>query len=159
MSPGLVRIREAVVDDLDVIVAHNIAMAMESEGKSLDDAVVRRGVHRLLLDPQRGRYLVAVDDDSAGGSGVVGQLMLTREWSDWRDGWWWWIQSVYVRPSWRRRGVYRTLHERVVDEAQAAVEVCGLRLYVEPDNVGARATYGQLGMIESYRVMELPRST
>jgi len=157
----LVRLRDATVDDLDVIVAKNVAMAMESEGKPLDGHVVRRGVHRLLLDPGRGRYLVAVDDArTSGGVGVVvGQLMLTREWSDWRDGWWWWIQSVYVAPSWRRRGVYRALHQRVVDEATSTPDVCGVRLYVEPDNVGARATYSQLGMIETYRVMELPRST
>jgi GNAT superfamily N-acetyltransferase len=152
-----VRVRDATVDDLDVIVANNVAMAMESEGKPLDGHVVRRGVHRLLLDPGRGRYLVAVDDDSAGGSGVVGQLMLTREWSDWRDGWWWWIQSVYVAPSARRRGVYRALHQRVIDEAIGTADVCGVRLYVEPDNTGARATYRQLGMTETYRVMEQPK--
>jgi ribosomal protein S18 acetylase RimI-like enzyme len=151
-----VRVREATVDDLDVIVANNVAMAMESEGKPLDGQVVRRGVHRLLLDPERGRYLVAVDD--ASGGSIVGQLMVTREWSDWRDGWWWWIQSVYVAPSARRRGVYRALHERVVDEANGSADVCGVRLYVEPDNAGAQATYRQLGMTETYRVMEQPKT-
>jgi ribosomal protein S18 acetylase RimI-like enzyme len=152
-----VRVRDATVDDLDVIVANNVAMAMESEGKPLDGHVVRRGVHRLLLAPERGRYLVAVDDDGSRVGVVVGQLMLTREWSDWRDGWWWWIQSVFVAPSARRRGVYRALHQRVVDEANGTADVCGVRLYVEPDNTGARATYRQLGMTETYRVMEQPK--
>jgi ribosomal protein S18 acetylase RimI-like enzyme len=88
---------------------------------------------------------------------VVGQLMLTCEGSDWRDGWWWWIQSVFVVPGWRRRGVYRALHDAVVAEIDADPEVCGLRLYVEPDNEGARATYRALGMLETYRVMEHSR--
>lgn len=149
------RLRDAVVDDLDVLVGNNVTMAMESEHLALDAAVVRRGVQRLLLDPKRGRYVVAVD----GNDVVVGQLMLTVEWSDWRDGWWWWIQSVYVGAVWRRRGVYRALHEHVFAEVNARADVCGLRLYVEPDNVAARAVYAQLGMTESYRVMELPRST
>jgi ribosomal protein S18 acetylase RimI-like enzyme len=100
---------------------------------------------------------VAVVVDGCGRETVVGQLMLTREWSDWRDGWWWWIQSVYVAPDWRRRGVYRALHDAVVAEVDAAPDVCGIRLYVEPENETARATYRALGMVETYRVMELPR--
>ncbi len=143
-----------MVADLDALVANNVTMAMESEGLPLDPAVVRRGIARLLNDEQRGRYVVAVDETDA----VVGQLMLTVEWSDWRDGWWWWVQSVYVAAAWRRRGVYRLLHDHVVSEVNARDDVCGIRLYVEPDNVSAHAVYTQLGMQESYRVMELPRS-
>jgi GNAT superfamily N-acetyltransferase len=154
---GVVRVRDAGMADLDVIVDANVAMAMESEGKILARAVVHRGVERLLRDKERGRYLVAIIVDASGGETVVGQLMLTREWSDWRDGWWWWIQSVYVAPTWRRRGVYRALHEAVVAEADDDADVCGIRLYVEPDNETARATYRALGMVETYRVMELPR--
>jgi GNAT superfamily N-acetyltransferase len=147
-------IRAATITDLDSLVVNNVTMAKESEDLGLDAAVVRRGIERLLLDPQRGRYLVAVDHTDA----VVGQLMLTLEWSDWRDGWWWWVQSVYTAPAWRRRGVYRALHEHVVAEAAARADVCGLRLYVEPDNVVARNTYARLGMHERYRVMELALS-
>lgn len=154
-ATAALRLRDAVIADLDVLVINNVTMAMQSEGLALDAEVVRRGVQRLLLDKERGRYVVAVDDDDV----VIGQLMLTVEWSDWRDGWWWWIQSVYVAAAWRRRGVYRALHEHVLAEVNARPDVCGLRLYVEPDNVAARAVYTQLGMYESYRVMELPRST
>jgi GNAT superfamily N-acetyltransferase len=146
-------IRTATIADLDSLVVNNVTMAKESEDLGLDAAVVRRGIERLLLDPQRGRYLVAVDHKDA----VIGQLMLTLEWSDWRDGWWWWVQSVYVASAWRRRGVYRALHDHVVAEAATHPDVCGLRLYVEPDNVVARTTYERLGMHESYRVMELAR--
>jgi len=149
------RLRDAVVADLDVLVVNNVTMAMESEGLALNADVVRRGIERLLNDTGRGRYVVAVDEADV----VVGQLMLTVEWSDWRDGWWWWIQSVYVVARWRRRGVYRALHEHVVAEVNARADVCGIRLYVEPENTSARAVYAQLGMHESYRVMELPRST
>lgn len=151
------RVRDAVVSDVDVIVDANVAMAMESEGKVLDRAVVDRGVLHLLRDPERGRYLVAVVVDACGREEVVGQLMLTREWSDWRDGWWWWIQSVSVQPAWRRRGAYRALHDAVVAEVEAAPDVCGVRLYVEPENHTAQTTYRAMGMTESYRVMELPR--
>jgi GNAT superfamily N-acetyltransferase len=146
-------IRSATITDLDSLVVNNVTMAKESEDLGLDAAVVRRGIERLLLDPQRGRYVVAVDHTDA----VIGQLMLTLEWSDWRDGWWWWVQSVYTAPAWRRRGVYRALHEHVVAEAATHADVCGLRLYVEPDNVVARTTFARLGMHESYRVMELAR--
>jgi ribosomal protein S18 acetylase RimI-like enzyme len=154
---GPVRVRDAVLADVDVIVDANVAMAMESEGKVLDRATVDRGVERLLRDPTRGRYLVAVVVDGCGRETIVGQLMLTLEWSDWRDGWWWWIQSVYVAPSFRRRGVYRALHDHVVAAVEADPGVCGVRLYVEPENETARATYRALGMVETYRVMELPR--
>jgi len=154
---GPVRVRDALLSDVDVIVDANVAMAMESEGKLLDRAVVDRGVERLLRDRERGRYLVAVVVDGCGNETVVGQLMLTREWSDWRDGWWWWIQSVYVVPDWRRRGVYRALHDAVIAEVDVDPGVCGIRLYVEPENASARATYRALGMVETYRVMELPR--
>ncbi len=151
---SLFRLRDGVIEDLDVLVANNVTMAMESEDLPLDAVTVRRGIERLLHDQQRGRYVVAVDANDV----VVGQLMLTVEWSDWRDGWWWWIQSVYVAAAWRRRGIYRALHDHVVMEVNARDDVCGIRLYVEPENVSARAVYTQLGMHESYRVMELPRS-
>jgi ribosomal protein S18 acetylase RimI-like enzyme len=154
MSERTFRLRDARPDDADAIVAFNRALADETEGKALDLATVDAGVRRLLADPGRGTYFVAVVDDGADGDRVVGQLMITREWSDWRDGWFFWIQSVYVDPAHRRCGVYRALHAHVLEHARACGDVCGVRLYVEPDNARARATYTSLGMSHTYDVME-----
>lgn len=153
MSEPVVEIRPANQDDLDALVGFASAMAWETEHKRLDAATVRRGVARALQEPQRARYLVA---ELAGE--VVGTLMLTVEWSDWRCADWWWIQSVYVSPNARRAGVFRALYAHVLAAAQAEGEaVCGVRLYVEQANVRAQATYQALGMADAaYRVMEAP---
>ena len=144
-------VRSANASDLSILVEGNRMMAIESEGKQLDDAVLTRGVRRALEDPVRGRYLVAESDDR-----VVGQLMVTSEWSDWRDGWFWWIQSVYVAKDFRRKGVYRRLYEHLREEAQGTPGVCGLRLYVERENEPAIATYESLGMVDAgYRLYEI----
>lgn len=133
-------IRPAAPGDLDTIVEFNRLLAWESEGKALDVATVRQGVAALLADPARGRYFVAELDAQ-----VVGQVSLTWEWSDWRNGWWWWLQSVYVRAEARRRGVFRALCEHVAELARADPTVYGLRLYVERDNHAARACYERQG--------------
>jgi len=144
-------VRSANASDLSALVEGNRMMAVESEGKLLDEAVLTRGVRRALEDPVRGRYLVAESDDR-----VVGQLMVTSEWSDWRDGWFWWIQSVYVAKGFRRKGVYRRLYEHLREEAQGTPGVCGLRLYVERENEPAIATYESLGMVDAgYRLYEI----
>lgn len=149
MNPHLF-IRESRESDAGALVRFNMAMAEETEGKTLDQEVVSAGVRNLLNDPARGFYLVA---ESAGE--VVGSLMVTVEWSDWRNGFFWWIQSVYIRPEWRRRGVYHRLHEWVRSKAATADNVCGLRLYVDRDNRLAQDVYGRLGMTEtSYQVFE-----
>src|SRR5262249_28030712 len=101
--------------------------------------------------PNKGRYFVAEDPDM--GDGVLGQLMLTFEWSDWRNGWLWWFQSVYVRRDARRRGVFRALYQHVSDAARADPEVIGLRLYMERDNDTARQTYPRLGMAPTEYVL------
>lgn len=143
--------RPATAADADFLRDCNAAMAAETEGRAPDLEVLRAGVAAVLADPAKGRYLVAERDGEAAGC-----LMLTREWSDWRNGWFWWIQSVYVRPDRRRLGVYRALHETVLEEARADPEVCGVRLYVERDNRAARRTYEALGMREtSYRLYEV----
>ncbi len=143
-------IRRATVENADTIAHFNRQMAEETEDKSLDPETVRDGVQALFDDPSRGFYLVAVRDET-----IVGSLMITTEWSDWRNGTFWWIQSVYVRPEARRRGVYRALHRAVRREARDADDVCGLRLYVERGNEAARETYEALGMTEtSYRMYE-----
>ncbi len=146
-----VTIRRGQPGDAAVIADFNCRMALETEHKQLDRDIVGRGVVRVFDDRAKGFYLVA---DLAGE--IVGQLMVTFEWSDWRDGWIWWIQSVYVRVDQRRRGVFRSLHEEAIRHARAAGDVVGLRLYVERDNTRAQATYQQLRMIDAgYRVMEM----
>jgi ribosomal protein S18 acetylase RimI-like enzyme len=120
------------------------AMAMETEGRELDRETVAAGVRNLLENPERGFYLVAVSRGSA-----VGSLMVTTEWSDWRDGFFWWIQSVYVKGEFRRKGVYRRLHESVLEMARKAPDVCGIRLYVDRRNSVAQDTYRSLGMQET----------
>ena len=144
-------IREARGSDAALLVAFNIAMALETEGKALDPELVGRGVRRALADGDRGRYFVS---ERAGV--IVGALLVTREWSDWRDAWFWWIQSVYVQPDQRRGGVFRGLYREVEAQARAAGDVWGLRLYVEGDNRRARQTYEQLGMGHaSYELYEV----
>ncbi len=144
-------IRRAAAGDLDVIARFNAALAWESEGKALDDAVLRRGVRAVLADPHKGFYTLA----ERGGE-VVGQVLVTFEWSDWRDGWYWWVQSVYVREDARRGGVFRALFEHLRAQAVADPAVIGLRLYVERDNRRAQETYRALGMTdEPYFLMGL----
>jgi GNAT superfamily N-acetyltransferase len=145
-------LREATPSDRDVLVRFALAMAHETEAKQLDLETVRPGVAAFLADPSRGRAFVV----ESGGE-VVATLYLTFEWSDWRNGFFWWIQSVYVRPEERRRGHYRRLHAHVRALATQAGNVCGLRLYVERENRGAQATYRDLGMHETdYLLFEEP---
>jgi len=143
-------IRAATLDDLEIIVDFNASLAEETEDRSLDRETLRQGVRALLSDPTRGSYYVA----SASGK-VLGQIMHTREWSDWRNGDIWWIQSVYVHPDHRRDGVFRTLYAHLKALAASDPGVVGLRLYVEHDNQTAQATYTGLGMTSArYRIME-----
>jgi len=143
-------VRRATRVDVDALVAFNHAMAAESEDKALDLARLRAGIEALLAHPDDGYYLIARHERER-----VGALMLTFEWSDWRNGRFWWIQSVYVPPQWRRRGVYSALHAHVRDAARADPRASGLRLYVERENAGAMATYRSLGMVEThYRLYE-----
>jgi len=144
------RIREAQRNDAATIADYNAAMAEETEGKALDTACVGPGVEALFDDPSLGRYWVADADGK-----LVGQVMVTYEWSDWRNGTIWWIQSVYVPPEWRRKGVFTALYRHVESLASEAPGVIGLRLYVEDNNVRAQQTYEALGMIKpGYLVME-----
>lgn len=139
------RVRPAGAADLDTLVAFNLAMARETESLALDEPTVRAAVAEFLGDPSRGRWLVL----ESGGE-TAAALMLTYEWSDWRGGFLWWIQNVYVAPGQRRRGHYRRLHEAVRALAEATPGVCGLRLYVEHANAAAQATYRALGMEETH---------
>ena len=142
-------VRPGRPDDAPVVAAFNIALARETEEHGLDPAVIGPGVEAVLGDPSKGLYFLAEEDGRA-----VGQSMVTFEWSDWRNGWLWWIQSVFVAPEARSRGVFRALHARVVEEARAR-GVVGIRLYVFEPNARAREVYRRLGMKDAgYRVLE-----
>lgn len=123
-------------------------MAHETEGLQLDSDRLRRGVRAALASQDKGAYLVA----ELNGR-IVGSLLITQEWSDWRDAYFWWIQSVYVEPAFRRRGVYRALHARVLELALARGDVCGIRLYVDRENAIARRAYSSVGMVRSHYEM------
>ncbi|MFO0803501.1 MAG: GNAT family N-acetyltransferase [Gemmataceae bacterium] len=142
-------IRRAMPDDVPTLVAFNAALALESEGKLLDRAVLEAGVRAALTDPAKGFYVIAERDGEA-----IGQTGVTFEWSDWRNGWYWWIQSVYVREDARRGGVFSAIYKHLEAEAAADPQVIGLRLYVENENHRAKATYAKLGMTdENYMLM------
>jgi ribosomal protein S18 acetylase RimI-like enzyme len=143
-------IRRATPDDETVLVAFNAALAWETEHKRLRPDVLSAGVRAVFTDSARGFYTMAED---AGE--IVGQMMVTYEWSDWRNGWFWWVQSVYVREDARRKGVFRSLYKEVQQQAISDPTVIGIRLYVERDNIRAQATYRSLGMTETtYGLME-----
>lgn len=147
-------IRAAIPADADTIAASNVAMALEAEHKRLDPAIARAGARAAFADVGRGRYFLAEVDGR-----VVGQLMITYEWSDWRNGVFWWIQSVYVDPVARRQGVFRALYAHVEALAKADGGVCGIRLYVDRDNRRAQETYRRCGMHDGgYLVMEVDYS-
>ena len=145
-------VREATEQDVPWLVAGCCNLARETEGVELDPMTVERGVTGALRNGY-ATYLLAVQ--ASDPSRCVGQLMITREWSDWRNGWFWWIQSVWVAPEARRCGVYSTLHAAVERRARDRGDVCGIRLYVEPENKPAIATYRTLGMkLAAYHMME-----
>lgn len=144
------RVRAATFDDVAFLVECNRAMAWETERKRLPKERLERGIRAVFASDRHGFYLIAERADAR-----VGGLLITREWSDWRCGDWWWIQSVYVLESARRSGVFRALHADVERRAREQSDVVGLRLYVERDNARAQATYAALGMVDAgYRMFE-----
>lgn len=136
-----ITVRQGQPHDAAVIADFNTRLAEESENTMLDPATIRRGVEKLLADPIKGVYYLACD-----GENVLGQLAVTLEWSDWRDGWYWWLQSVYVRAEVRGKGIFRMLFQHVVNAAEAAGDVAAIRLYVETHNDRALKTYESVGM-------------
>jgi len=141
-------IRIAREEDIPALVAFNQAMALETEHKTLDTEVLTAGVSAVFGDRGKGFYVV-VEESGAVAAG----LMVTNEWSDWRNGWFWWIQSVYVRPEHRGSGLYGRMYEFVRSMASTAGNVCGFRLYVEKENEKAQRVYEKLGMDRTYYLM------
>ncbi|MBK8302260.1 MAG: GNAT family N-acetyltransferase [Chloracidobacterium sp.] len=141
-------IRLATADDADSLIEFNQAMALETEGKQLESSILRSGVEAVFSDEKKGFYIVAEIENR-----IVGGLMVTREWSDWRNGWWWWIQSVYIRPDFRGQKIYAKLYGFVKARAADAGDVCGFRLYVENDNSRAQRVYESVGMEASHYLM------
>lgn len=152
-SPRIL-MRTARVDDVDTITSFSAAMALETEGRRLDQERLRHGTLSLLNSPAYGCFHVAEMTEPSPPT-LIAQLMITYEWSDWRNGMFWWIQSVYVDPAWRRQGVFRHMHDAVLAEAQSRPDVCGVRLYVEKANHVAQAAYRRVGLTPcSYAVYE-----
>jgi len=144
-------VRIADVIDAPIITEFNAAMALETERLKLDPERLAAGVKALLVDPAKGFYCIA----ELNGA-VVGQLMITYEWSDWRNATFWWMQSVYVLPVYRKQGVFKALYRYIESLACNQGLVCGLRLYVEQENDRALKTYEALGMTRShYQMMEV----
>ena len=147
---GELRVRMASAADAEAFVRFNCAMALETENKTLDERIVGPGVRAVFENPTRGFYVVA---ESAGR--IAAALMVTFEWSDWRNGTFWWIQSVYVKPEFRGAGAFKALYEAAAEQARCAEGVCGFRLYVERENVRAQKAYAGLGLEETpYRMYE-----
>lgn len=138
---GNITIRLAHAGDIQALAANHRAMALETENKTLDVETTLRGTQAVIDDRAKGFYLIAERQGR-----MVGQLLITYEWSDWRNGTFWWIQSVYVVPEARRTGIYKALHDYVLARAKDAGDVCGVRLYVDKTNTQAQATYRAMGM-------------
>ena len=146
-----IKIRDATVDDAAIIADYNNLLAEETEGRSLNPNRIGPGVVAILGDKNKGRYWVAEVDGQ-----VVGQIAITYEWSDWRNGMLWYLQSVYVHKDFRRAGVYSALHGHVEALARETPEVVGIRLYVEKDNDRAQRTYANKGMTKTgYEMMQI----
>lgn len=140
-------IRKAISQDIPYIVNHNLLMALETESKNLDEYTVQQAVKAVIANSSKGFYLVAEKE-----ANIVGNLMITYEWSDWRNTNIWWIQSVYVSEVCRRRGVFKKLYHYVMELAKKE-NVKLIRLYVEKDNVDAQKTYEKLGMVSSHYLL------
>jgi ribosomal protein S18 acetylase RimI-like enzyme len=143
-----VNVRVAKHSDITSLVKFNQLMAWETEQKKLNESVLVQGVSALVADENKGFYLVAELNDE-----VVGSLMVTTEWSDWRNGVFWWVQSVYITVDFRRQGIYAQLYAKVKALAEQQQNVCGFRLYVEKENIIAQKTYESLGMQPTHYFM------
>ena len=140
-------ISRGTINDIEEITGFQIAMALESEGTILDGNKVRSGVKAAMEDVSKGAYIVARTDGKP-----IASLMITREWSDWNNGWYWWIQSVYVMPEYRGQGIFRSMYRKVIEMAKEQ-SVAQVRLYVDRHNTNAQKVYQKLGMEECHYLM------
>ena len=144
-----VKIREAGKTDIPILAQHNQALANETENIELNTKTILSGVSK-ALDREDCHYFVAEFNGE-----VAGQIMITHEWSDWRNGLFWWIQSVYVKKEYRRKGVFRKMYKFIHERAIADKKCTGIRLYVENNNSVAQNVYNNLGMVEThYKLFE-----
>jgi GNAT superfamily N-acetyltransferase len=154
MASESIQIRPATSDDADTIVEFNRAMALETENRRLDLPTLRQGIRAFLESSEYGFYIIA-ELPEAKSHKPVGQLMMTYEWSDWRNGVFWWIQSLYVVPDRRGLGVFRAMYDHILAKARTDPKVCGIRLYVERENHSAQTVYQRVGLVPSvYTVYE-----
>ena len=150
-----ITVRTATAGDLATVVEYNQALASETEGRELDDGKLSAGVKTVIDDPHHGVYYLAETEGK-----VIGQTMVTLEWSDWRNGNFWWIQSVYVHPDHRGSGAFGALYRHIYEQAMAQDDVCGIRLYVDRQNQNAADIYRALGMHDSnYDMLEIDFTT
>ncbi len=150
MNEGSISIRPANTQDAEIVALFNQRMAWETEQKKLSEELVKPGSLEGITNPDRCRYFIAEIN-----ANIAGQAMVTYEWSDWRNGEFWWLQSVYVAPQYRGRGVFREILSHIEAQARATKQVCGLRLYVENDNELGQTVYNRLGLSDAgYRVFE-----
>ncbi len=144
-----IKIRIAEEKDASALIEFNQAMALETEGKKLEPEKIEKGVKAVFQDEKKGFYVVAENENSE----IIGGLMVTFEWSDWRNSWFWWIQSVYILPEGRGKRIYSQLYDFVKSEANQNGNVCGFRLYVETENKHAQKVYEKVGMEISHYLM------
>ena len=146
----MVQIRLAVEEDVNVIADFQLRMALETEGIHLNNETVKKGVSNVFLDPTKGKYFVAVENKK-----IIASTLLTNEWSDWRNKWFLWIQSVYVIPEKRGKGVFKMMYKHIKEMVKNDDEIAGLRLYVDSENIAAVKTYKAIGMDgEHYKLFE-----
>lgn len=143
-----IKIRQARKEDAPALVEFNQAMALETEGKKLETEILQPGVEAVFNDEKKGFYVVAESEGE-----IIGGLMITFEWSDWRNSWFWWIQSVYILPDFRGQRIYSRLYDFVKNLARENGNVCGFRLYVEKENTRAQRVYERVGMEQSHYLM------
>lgn len=152
MNQSDLHIRLAEPRDLESLVTYNVALASETEDRHLERSLLENGVKSILADASKGFYVV-MEHRPTGQ--IIGQLLITFEWSDWRNAAFWWLQSVYVHKDWRRQGVFKTLYDYVLAEGKRQGNVAGIRLYVEQDNVVAQGVYAYVGLASApYKVFE-----
>ncbi len=152
MNHAEFHIRLAESRDLEALVTFNLALAKETEGRQLEQARLQAGVEAILTDSSKGFYVVM---EHRPTEQTIGQVLITFEWSDWRNAVFWWLQSVYVQKKWRRHGGFKMLYDYVLREGQRQGNVAGIRLYVEQNNAVAQAVYARLGLSRApYHIFE-----